>query len=183
MFGYFGGRRDAGCCVRGVGRNLRGAGHDLRGSGCEMLSLTLELQTCQLGLCFAHVVTIQNVVLTFWCVILREQSLLLFHEHNPKDNEGISKHFMFCWQQLFGLLHNITISLTFIRPNKTEIKIIAERKMVGISTRVRTFTLHYLVITTPTPNPLLPPLLRNELRNFVNYRKHILQTKREISCA
>ena len=37
---------------------VRGAGHDLRGAGCEMLSLILELQTCQSGICFAHVVTI-----------------------------------------------------------------------------------------------------------------------------
>ena len=27
------------------------------GAGCEMFSLILELQTCQLGLCFAQVVT------------------------------------------------------------------------------------------------------------------------------
>ena len=30
----------------------------LRGAGCEMLSLILELQTCQLGLFSAHVVMI-----------------------------------------------------------------------------------------------------------------------------
>ena len=35
---------------------LRGVG--VRGAGCQMLSLILELQTCQLGLCFAHLVTI-----------------------------------------------------------------------------------------------------------------------------
>ena len=40
MFGYFAGRRGAGC-------NLQGAGHDLRGAGCEMLSLISELQTSQ----------------------------------------------------------------------------------------------------------------------------------------
>ena len=57
MFGYFAGRRGAGCGLRGAGCNLRGAGHDLRGAGCEMLSFILELQTCQLGLRFAHVVT------------------------------------------------------------------------------------------------------------------------------
>ena len=57
VFGYFAGRRGAGCSLRGAGCNLRGAGHDLRGVGCEMLSLILELQTCQLGLRFAHVVT------------------------------------------------------------------------------------------------------------------------------
>ena len=51
VFGYFAGCRDAGC-------NLRGAGHGLWGAGCEMLSLILELQTCQLGLCFAHFVLI-----------------------------------------------------------------------------------------------------------------------------
>ena len=59
-----------------------------------------------------------------------QQSLLLFHENRPKDIKGISKHLWFCWQQLFGLLHNITISLKSIRPNKTEIKIIAEKKLV-----------------------------------------------------
>ena len=51
VFGYFAGHRGAGC-------NLRGAGHGLQGAGCEMLSLILELQACQLGLCFAHLVTI-----------------------------------------------------------------------------------------------------------------------------
>ena len=46
--------------VRGVvsGCNLRGAGNGLRAAGCEMLNLILNLQTYQLGLCFAHVVTI-----------------------------------------------------------------------------------------------------------------------------
>ena len=62
MFGYFAGRRGAGCSLLGVGCNLRGAGHVcgacLRGAGCGMLSLILELQTCQLGLCFAHFVPI-----------------------------------------------------------------------------------------------------------------------------
>ena len=58
MFGYFVGRKGAGCSLRGAGCNLRGAGHGLQGAGCEMLSLILELQTCQLGHCFADVVTI-----------------------------------------------------------------------------------------------------------------------------
>ena len=58
MFGYFAGRRGAGCSLLGAGCNLRGAGHGLRGAGCEMLSLISELQTCQLGLCFAHLVPI-----------------------------------------------------------------------------------------------------------------------------
>ena len=44
MFGYFARRR--------------GAGYVLRGAGCEMLSLISELQTCQVGLWFAHVVKI-----------------------------------------------------------------------------------------------------------------------------
>ena len=48
----------------------------MRGVGCEMVSFISELQTCQLGLCFAHVVTIdsltQNVFFTFCSVILRE---------------------------------------------------------------------------------------------------------------
>ena len=43
---------------RGVDCSLRGAGCNLRGAGCEMLSLILELETCQLGRCFAHRVTI-----------------------------------------------------------------------------------------------------------------------------
>ena len=42
---------------------------------------------------------------------------------------NISKHLRFCWQQLFGPLRNITISLKSIRPNKTEIKIIAEKNV------------------------------------------------------
>ena len=58
VFGYFSGHRDAGCSLLGAGCNLRGAGHGLRGEGCEMFSLILELQTCQLGFCFAHIVTI-----------------------------------------------------------------------------------------------------------------------------
>ena len=44
----------------------------MRGAGCEMLSLILELQTCQLRLCFAHGVTIhlhKNVFFTFCSVI------------------------------------------------------------------------------------------------------------------
>ena len=51
VFGYFAGHRGAGC-------SLRSAGHGVPGAGCEMLSLILELQTCQLGFYFAHVVTI-----------------------------------------------------------------------------------------------------------------------------
>ena len=51
VFGYFAGRRGAGCSLRGAGCNLWGA-------GCEMLSLTLELEACQLGRYFAHLVTI-----------------------------------------------------------------------------------------------------------------------------
>ena len=58
VFGYFVGRRGAGCSLLGARCNLRGAGHGLRGAGCEMLSLILKLQTCQLGLCFAHLVPI-----------------------------------------------------------------------------------------------------------------------------
>ena len=58
VFSYFVGRRGAGCSLLGAGFNFRGAGHGLRGAGCEMLSLILDLQACQLGLCFAHVVTI-----------------------------------------------------------------------------------------------------------------------------
>ena len=65
------------------------------------------------------------------------QSLLLVHENKPKHNKGISKRF--CWQQLFGLLYNITISLKSIRPNKTAI--ISEKKDWYISpTRARTFS-------------------------------------------
>ena len=53
--------------------------------------------------------------------------MLLFHENKPNDDKGISKHLRFCWQQLFGPLRNITISLKSIRPKTTEIKIIAEK--------------------------------------------------------
>ena len=74
-----------------------------------------------------------------------EQLLLLFHENKTNDNKGISKHLRFCWQQLFGLLHNITISLKSTRLNKTEIKVIAEKK-IG--------TLHHPMITAATPTPL-----------------------------
>ena len=51
MFGYFVGHRGAGCSLWGVGR-------DLLGAECEILGLILKLQTFQIGLCFAHVVTI-----------------------------------------------------------------------------------------------------------------------------
>ena len=51
MFGYFAGCRGAECSLRGVG-------HGLRDAGCGMLSLIVEVQTGQLGLCFAGVVTI-----------------------------------------------------------------------------------------------------------------------------
>ena len=49
---------------------------------------------------------------------LVQQSLLLFHENKPNDNKGISKHLRFCWQQLFGPLHNITevCTISFERP-------------------------------------------------------------------
>ena len=50
VFGYFAGRRGAVCSLLGAVCNLRGA-------GCQMLSLILELQTCPLGICFAHLVT------------------------------------------------------------------------------------------------------------------------------
>ena len=43
------------------------------------------------------------------------------------------------------------ISLKSIRPNKTEIKIIAEKKVVYISSRAQTFSLHYPVTTPPMP--------------------------------
>ena len=46
------------CLAILLGVGVRGAGCNLRGAGCEMVSLILELQTCQLGVCFAHVVTI-----------------------------------------------------------------------------------------------------------------------------
>ena len=55
VLGYFAGRRGG---VRGVVCWVRGAGHRLWGAGCKMLSLILELRTCQFGLCFAHLVTI-----------------------------------------------------------------------------------------------------------------------------
>ena len=58
VFGYFAGRRGAGCSLQDAGHKLQGVGHGLRGAGCEMLCLILELQTYQLGLCFAHIVTI-----------------------------------------------------------------------------------------------------------------------------
>ena len=80
--------------------------------------------------------------------------MLLFHKNKPKDIKGISKHLKFCWQQLFGLLHNITISLKSIRPNKTEIELIAKNELIYISFRARTFILHHPVTNAPTTNPL-----------------------------
>ena len=53
-----------------------------------------------------------------------------------------------------GLLHNITISLKSVRPNKTEIKIVPEKKLVYISTRAQKFSLYHPMTTIPTPNPL-----------------------------
>ena len=50
VFGYFAGRTGAGCSLRGVRFGAWCA-------GCEMLSLILDLQTCHLGFCFAHIVT------------------------------------------------------------------------------------------------------------------------------
>ena len=58
MFGYFAGRRGAGCSLLGAGCSLLGAGHGVLVAGCEMLNLILELQTCQLGLGFAHLAVI-----------------------------------------------------------------------------------------------------------------------------
>ena len=75
-----------------------------------------------------------------------------FMKNKPEDNKGISKHSRFRWQQLFGPLHNITISLKSIRPNKTEIKIIAEKENWYISPSGR---LEPLACTTLwPPNPL-----------------------------
>ena len=68
MFGYFAGRRGAGCSLLGLGCNLRGAGHGLLVAECELLSLILEFQTCQLGLCFDNSLT-QKCFLTLCCVI------------------------------------------------------------------------------------------------------------------
>ena len=75
VIGYLAWRRGAGCNLLGAECNLRGVGHGLRDAGCEMLSLILGFQTCQLGLCFAHVVTIhwyKNAFFTFCSVILCE---------------------------------------------------------------------------------------------------------------
>ena len=94
--------------------------------------------------------------------------MLLFHQQKSNDNKSISKHVRFCWQQLFGPLRNIAISLKSIRPNKTEIKFIAEK--------VFDKCLHpgpNLQLALPydhCSNALLtelPPLLRNYLWNFV----------------
>ena len=63
VFGYFAGHRGEGCSLRGAVCNLQGAGNDLRDVGCEMLSLILELQTCQFcSRC--HDSLTQNVFLT-----------------------------------------------------------------------------------------------------------------------
>ena len=93
---------------------------------------------------------------------------------NPDDNEGISKHLRFCWQQIFGPIRNITISLKSIRPNKTEIKIIAEKmaeKCLHLGSNLQLAPpCDHCSNALPTE---LPPLLRNYLWNFVNYRKQI----------
>ena len=103
-----------------------------------------------------------------------EQSLLRFHENKSNDNKGISKHLRFCWQQLFGSLCNITIPLKSTRPNKTEIKIIADEMFDKCL-----YTGSNLQLAPPCDhcsNALpteLPPLLRTYLWNFLNYRKQI----------
>ena len=102
-------------------------------------------------------------------------SLLLFHETGkPDDNKGISKHLKFCWQQLFGLLRNITISLKSIRPNKTEISSIFSAMILkclhpGSNLRLA-LPCDHCSNALPTE---LPPLMRNYLWNFVNYHKQI----------
>ena len=87
------------------------------------------------------------------------------------------------YKRINGLLHNITISLKSIRPNETEIKIIAEKNWY-ISTRARTFSLHHPVTTMPTPNQPteLPPLLRNQSGNFVNEHTDIADETRDFPC-
>ena len=74
------------------------------------------------------------------------------HENKPKDNKGISKHLRSSWQQLFGLIHNIIISLKF-GPNKTEIKIVAEEKGIYHHPGSNLWLAHP-VTTITTPNPL-----------------------------
>ena len=73
---------------------------------------------------------------------------------NLRTKNSYKKHQRFCQQQLFGLLHSITLLLKSIRPNKTEIKIIADQILVCISSQVRNFSLHHTMTTAPTPNPL-----------------------------
>ena len=63
----------------------------------------------------------KELILGFQILDLKDHfsaSLKLFNSHcysfmkkKPNDNKGISKHVRFCWQQLFGPLRNITISL------------------------------------------------------------------------
>ena len=84
------------------------------------------------------------------------------------------QHLRFCWQQLFDPLRNITISLKSIRPNITEIKIIAEKMYdkclhPGSNLQLEPPCDH---CSNALPTEL-PPLLRNYLGNFVNYRKQI----------
>ena len=93
---------------------------------------------------------------------------------NLMENKGIAKHLRFCWKQLFGPLRNITTSLKSIRPNKTEIKIIAE-KMFDMCLHPGS-NLQLAPPCDHCSNALpteLPALLKNYPRNFVSYRKQI----------
>ena len=82
---------------------------------------------------------------------------------NQRIIKGISKQLRFCWQQLFGLQHNITILLKPIRPNKTEIKITAGKKFgknlhPGSNIQLAPPCDHY---SNALPTEL-PPLSRNQ---------------------
>ena len=87
---------------------------------------------------------------------------------------GLTKHLRDCWQELFGLLRNIAMSLKSSRPDKTEIKIIAEKMLDKCLHPDSNFQLTPPCVHCSNALPTkLPPLLRKCLWNFVNYRKQI----------
>ena len=97
-----------------------------------------------------------------------------FMKTNPTIIKAFQNTLRFCWQQLFGPLRSITVSLKSIRPDKTEINIIAENMFAKCQHPGSNLQLappcDHCSNALPTE---LPPLLRKYWWNFVNYRKQI----------
>ena len=106
---------------------------------------------------------LKNIFNSVW------QPLLLFYKTNLRKKiiKAYQNTWGF-WQQLFGLLHNIAISLKSIRLtwkwNKNHCW-----KMVNISVWARTFSSHHPMIITPTSYPLDYRHRREEDWNFFYY--------------